>query len=217
MIYIFFAIIFLALLLLVKNRKFFNNTDQYLSTRQKIIFIVVILLSIPPIIYSIYVTYIALSPVNIKKWIDKTTKQVGFHIYRPLNLPLDKELSFILVKKQTEEGVSNLVTMGISNSPKVTLKGEGEKSYAVYIYQELVASDFNLENFINQQTNGKATIEQINLDNNKGYFATTVSDTSKLNVKSIYFVTSDSVFIQVTTLKASYEDLLLIANNLSNN
>jgi len=155
-------------------------TEQYtISKIWKITTILTILISLPVIIYTIYVCLVIFYVNNTDYWYQKSAKSVNFHLYKiipPQGLIVDSIYKGIGKMGST---IDNAIVTAVNTPFKDQISG---KTSFLVVKQIGVKQDFEIEKFLSEAKPASSSVDLVQISllptNTKGYLQ---SLTSKIN------------------------------------
>jgi hypothetical protein len=204
-------ILLLLLIVLIFSYKKFNYPTIGLSIKAKKFLLIFSLLLIVPII--IVISYSFYNNFKSDDSFPNAESIVGYKLCKPTIIP-DGRIQTITFKSGQDMGG------GLNNAVRVIydydLFETNHKPSLISLAQVKVGSDFNLRDFIiNSEI--KENFKSIPFPISKNGTAFYSEKSSGLLIKSIGFITSDNILIQLITLKASEQELINLANSLKCN
>ncbi len=198
------GVIFAILGLYHRNK--FIPRDTPLSKKEKIVF-----LSINLVLLLLFAARIAFAYIRYYDrdyGYTKIQKQTDFHVYKPTYLPWNYKYSTVFSKNSSIDGLKNVVQ--VTFDPDLITGPINHET--LWLRQTRVDKNFDLENFIQKNLNGK-DIEKVNLPyskNNSGYFF----KLKPLNTNILMYVTHDDVLIFLASFKLTKDQLSAFASLL---
>lgn len=212
----FFSVI---ILMIVKKKKdYFINPSISLSVVQKIIIIVLGLVILFPA-FSQTFTAIRYSLYPDTKY-DTIRSKVGHKIYKPNFLPQGLEIiSQYYIDDKNTLNLQN-PTVKVAYDVPINKKSIDSPSEIIILNQSLIVDDFNLVDYLSKQ-HPAILPQQVELStaiNNVGYLLTpTLNANSKMETKSLYFITPDNILVNLVSVSSRIksQDLINMANSIN--
>lgn len=208
----------ITLLVVKKKKDLFTNLPSGLNWLQKIILVILgLIIMLPTFSETFTVIHNSLYPDT--KYAQVRT-EVGHKLYSPKFLPQNLKItSQYYIDDKNSLKLPNPIVKVAYDVP-INKKTVGSVSKTVVLSQSLTADDFNLVDYLSKQ-NSVVTPQQVELStaiNKTGYLVIpTPSANSKMDIKYLYLITHDNIFINLATISPQIksQDLIDIANSLN--
>lgn len=209
--YAIFIFVLISLILLIFSFKKFQFPNTPLTTKARVFLILLALFLILPTIILVSLGYIRASDTDYGY--TYASSQVTYHVYKPSSLPpgLDYATKFMVGKelagKQNAIQVSYDVGFDKAFNP--------EQSKIIVLKQVEVEPGFDLYTFAStlfKDADPSQTVTLSKAANQTAYFIE--RNLEKIKINTLTFVTIDNVLIQISTPKASQEELIQFAESL---
>ncbi len=195
---------------LIFSKKKFTFPDTELSYKS-IIFLG--LVSLTAVIVNVSIFVVAYTKAYRPDFgYQSITKQIDFHLYLPQKLPTgDEQVSKFYFDEKVITGYPKAVRFAFDIP--ISSIAKGEKSKVTLITETKVDPSFSIENYISANTKTTTPLKSQLLVLSKQQDSFVILQTSDF-VNTVFVKTIDNVFIEISSIRESTDNLISIANNL---